>query len=324
MVRKSRAFVSTVLSGVVLASASWPAKTARIEIRTLQTTTLSDEQFLNGVREGIPVTISGDLRIPGTSAAGRVPAVVLLHGSGGINASHELWSQEFLGMGIATFIVDSFSGRGIVRTSSDQAQLGSLAMIMDAYRALELLAHHPRIDPQRIALMGFSRGGHSALYASVRRFQRMHGPPGLEFAAYIPFYAACNIKFRGDGDVSDRPIRIHHGLADDFIPIAPCRLYVARLRAANKDVVLTAYPNAYHFFDNPGIPQPRQAVRWQTTRSCAMHEDQNGRVINNASGRMFSYEDACVELGPTQGYNAEAHAASVRAVKAFLSSTFGL
>jgi dienelactone hydrolase len=158
----------------------------------------------------------------------------------------------------------------------------------------------------------------------VRRFQRMHGPPGLEFAAYIPFYAACNIKFRGDGDVSDRPIRIHHGLADDFIPIAPCRLYVARLRAANKDVVLTAYPNAYHFFDNPGIPQPRQAVRWQTTRSCAMHEDQNGRVINNASGRMFSYEDACVELGPTQGYNAEAHAASVRAVKAFLSSTFGL
>jgi dienelactone hydrolase len=99
---------------------------------------------------------------------------------------------------------------------------------------------------------------------------------------------------------------------------------VARLRAANKDVVLTAYPNAYHFFDNPGIPQPRQAVRWQTTRSCAMHEDQNGRVINNASGRMFSYEDACVDLGPTQGYNAEAHAASVKAVKAFLASTFGL
>src|SRR6266849_7616715 len=100
---------------------------------------------------------------------------------------------------------------------------------------------------------------HSALYASVRGFQRMHGPAGLEFAAYIPFYAACNIKFRGDGDVSDRPIRIHHGLADDFVPIAPCRLYVARLRAANKDVVLTEYPNAHHAFDNPGNPEPRQA-----------------------------------------------------------------
>src|SRR6266446_8121965 len=97
MVRKSRAFVSTVLSGVVLASASWPAQTARIEFRTFQTTTLSDEQFLNGVRGGIPVTISGELRIPGTSAAGRVPAVVLLHGSGGIKIRGERWCRPVRG-----------------------------------------------------------------------------------------------------------------------------------------------------------------------------------------------------------------------------------
>jgi dienelactone hydrolase len=315
----------TVFLGAALLQAGSPARaqTGRIEIHAFPTTTLTDEQFLNGVREGKPATIAGELRLP-RAATGRLPAVVLLHGSGGASASHDLWEQELLGMGIATFLVDSFTGREIVETSTDQAQLGRLAMIVDAYRALELLARHPRIDPQRIALIGFSRGGQSVLYASVRRFQRLHGPAGLEYAAYIPFYAACNTTFREDGDITARPIRIHHGLADDYVPVAPCRPYVARLRAANKDIVLTEYPNAHHAFDNPGNPQPVKAARSQSTRSCFMHEDQNGRVVNDATGQVFTYKDACVELGPTVGYNAEAHAASVKAVKAFLASTFRL
>ena len=42
-------------------------------------------------------------------------------------------------MGVAAFLLDSFTGRGIVQTVTDQSQLGSLAMIVDAYRALDLL-----------------------------------------------------------------------------------------------------------------------------------------------------------------------------------------
>jgi len=224
--------------------------------------------------------------------------------------------------------MDSFTGRGLVNTNNvktgGQAQLGRLAMIVDAYRALELLARHPRIDPGRIALMGFSRGGQSALYASVQRFQRMHGPAGLEFAAYIPFYAACNTTFREDGGVADRPIRMHHGAADDYVPVAPCRPYVARMRAAGKDVELTEYPNAHHVFDNPGFKTPVKAANSETTRNCTLHEDQNGRVINSRTGQPFTYKDPCVELGPTLAYDAEAHAAAVKAVKEQLAAAFGM
>jgi dienelactone hydrolase len=298
------------------------AQTIRVEIHAVQTTTLTDEQFLNGVREGKPVAIAGELRIPRPGTE-RLPAVVFLHGSGGIRPTPDSWSQEFLGMGIATFVMDSFAGRGIVNTNSgNQDQLGRLAMIIDAYRALDLLARHPRIDPERIALMGFSRGGQSALYASLRRFQRMHGTPGKEYAAYIPFYAACNTTFREDADVADRPIRIHHGVADDYVPVAPCRPYVARLRAAGKNVTLTEYPNALHTFDSPAFKTPTKRPQSETTRNCTLHEESIGRLVNSRTGQLFTYKDPCVEFGPTVGYNADAHAASVKAVKEFLASTF--
>ena len=91
-------------------------------------------------------------------------------------------------MGVATFIFDGFTPRSIVTTSKDQSQLGRLAMIVDVYRALGVLSKHPRIDSTRIALMGFSRGGQVALYASMKRFQRLHGPVDQEFAAYIALY----------------------------------------------------------------------------------------------------------------------------------------
>jgi hypothetical protein len=77
-------------------------------------------------------------------------------------------------------------------------------MIADVYRALEFLARHPRVDPTRIAVMGFSKGGFAALYASLKRFQR--------------------------------------GAADDWLPMEACCYYVARLRRAGKDATLTEYP----------------------------------------------------------------------------------
>ena len=66
-------------------------------------------------------------------------------------------SMSLSSAGIATFLVDSFSGRGIVNTITDQSQLDTLSMMVDAYRALALLARHPRIDAGRIAVMGFSK-----------------------------------------------------------------------------------------------------------------------------------------------------------------------
>jgi dienelactone hydrolase len=248
---------------------------------------------------------------------------VLLHGSGGVNGGNELWAKHFNEMGIAAFLLDSFSARGIVSTSADQALLGRLNMILDAYRSHEMLAAHPRIDPARIAVMGFSRGGQSALYSSMRRFQEMWSPRA-QFALHIPLYASCSAAFARDTDVTG-PIRQHHGLADDYVTIAPCRPYFERLRAAGRDVQLIEYPDAHHAYDNPfGAKTPTIAKGSQSTRACTLKEEANGILVNVSNGQPFTYKDPCVEIDPHLSYNEAAAKATQKAVKEQLRAAFKL
>ena len=222
---------------------------ARVELHAIPSLTLTDQQFLAGDANGKAVTVTGEFRI--AQGQGRLPVVVLVHGSGGMGPNIEAWARELNAMGVSTFALDGFTGRGLTSVNMDQALLGRLAFTLDAYRILDILAKHPRVDPARIALMGFSRGGQGALFASLKRFHQMWNKSGAEFAAYIPFYPDCMTRYISDTEVADRPIRIFHGTPDDYNPVAVCKNYIERLRAAGRDVQLTEYPNAQHGFDNP-------------------------------------------------------------------------
>jgi dienelactone hydrolase len=296
---------------------------ARMELRAVETLTLTDQQFLIGDKNGKQATVSGLLRLP-RGPSGRVPAVILQHGSGGVGAREEYWSRFFNDFGIATFLLDSFSGRGIVQTSTDQAQLGRLNMILDGYRSFDVLASHARIDPQRIAIMGFSRGGQSTLYAAMNRFRQMWNPRA-NFAAYIPLYPSCDMTFIDDTDLAAAPVRQFHGQADDWVAVAPCRPYFERLRAAGRDVKLTEYPEAHHSYDNPlGAKTPVVAKDAQTTRECVLKEEPRGVIINARTGQTFTYADPCIKFDPHTAHNEAATNATRNEVRALLKAVFKL
>ena len=295
---------------------------ARTEYIPIETLTLSDQQFLTGDKGGKPVTIAGQLRL--AQGSKQSPLVILVHGSGGVATNNEMWERWFNQMGISTFALDGFTGRGLTSLQADQSQLGRLNMIVDVYRSLAVLAKHAGIDPKRIALMGFSRGGQITLYASVRRFQKLWNESGIEIAAYIPVYAQCYEGYIDDTDTSG-PIRLFHGVPDDYNPIAPCRSYVARLRKVGKDVQLTEYADTWHVFDSPTNPiTPTAVPAAQTVRNCVIKEDRPGHVINATSGELFTWQDPCVERGVHVAANPVALKATQDAVKALLTTVFKL
>jgi dienelactone hydrolase len=321
-----------VVATAVLISASPSANTAeagtkdfaaRTELLPIQTLTLTDQQFLTGDNNAKPTTITGQLRI--AQGSGRLPVVVLQHGSGGFAPNIEYWSRELNASGISTFAIDGFSGRGLIEVNSNQALLGRLNFILDIYRSLDVLAAHPRVDPQRVALMGFSRGGQATLYASLKRFHRKWNKSGIEFVAYLPFYPDCMTTYIDDTDIENRPIRIFGGTPDDYNPISVCKSYVERLKAAGHDVELTEYPNASHAFDNPLGTQPAAvSPKFESVGNCRIKEEPGGVLVNLETKQPFSYKDACVVHGPHLGHDPIATEAAATAVKMFLRTTFKL
>lgn len=301
-----------------------PAQVARMEVLPFQSATLTDQEFLSGRKDGKPVTIAGQLRLP-RPGNDRLPTVVLLHGSGGISGFVADWEQQLNTVGFATFVVDSWAGRGITSTVLDQSQIGRLAQLLDAYRALEVLERHPRVDPARVVVIGFSRGGQAALYSGVKRFQRTHGPAsGREFAAYIALYPTCNTTYRSDEEVTSNPIRILHGAADDYVPIGPCRDYAKRLKAKGGNIEHTEYPDAHHVFDWPALKKPVTIAKGQTTRNCRLEEVDAGVVVNAKTRQAFTYADPCVEYGVTIAYDEKAHTDATKTVKEFLAASLKL
>jgi dienelactone hydrolase len=294
---------------------------ARVELHPIATVTMSDTEFLTGAKVGKPVTTVGELRFAQGDPAVKQPAVILMHGSSGVGPNIEPWTALLNEMGIATFVIDAFTGRGLTTVGTNQAMLGRLNFIRDIYAGLDILAKHPRIDRERIVLMGFSRGGQAALYASLDRFHKLWNTSGAKFAAYVPFYPDCSTTYEGDTETS-APIRVFHGTPDDYNPVAPCKDYMARLKAAGRDITLTEYANAPHSFDNP-IGSVMISKGSQTVRACKIAE-KAGALINTATNAPFAYTDACVQVDPTVGGNPEALAAARKDVSAFLAETFKL
>jgi dienelactone hydrolase len=303
-------------------------ETGRIVFESL---TLPEAKLLTVSKEGAPALIWGELRLP-HGGPDRVPAVILVHGAAGIGANLGAWAGELVRMGIASFTLDSFAGRGFkeIRTGGSRINMGS--RLNDAYRALELLATHPRIDPSRIALMGFSHGGAVVLWARHTRFQRLWMTGGRDFAAYLAFYpAGCNFQLLDEAQVSDRPLRIFHGEADDQTVIAPCREYVERMRRAGKPAELIEYAGAHHGFDTWGDSraltmvwvEPAYNPHVLSARNCTFVERQEGgfAIFHRDTGRPATPEAPCMTRGITIGYDRHAHRRATFDVRAFLEAT---
>ncbi|HEX9903726.1 MAG TPA: hypothetical protein VGA77_02060, partial [Propylenella sp.] len=120
----------------------WPngAQIAEID-RHLVTFPSTSPFVLEDVGEGAeldpPTEAKGYLFVPANASdANRVPAVIMLHGSGGVMGARELtYGPQFAAMGVAALAVDVFAARRHIATSyvDRVMRITETMMVADAY-----------------------------------------------------------------------------------------------------------------------------------------------------------------------------------------------
>lgn len=132
---------------------------------------------------------TGQLILP-KSGATKLPAVIMVHGTAGPDSRYYYHTGILNEAGYAVFQMDFKSGI----FSGPRDRIGIRPFMPMAAAALKTLRQQPEIDPDRIAIMGFSFGGALSREVFHRNFRayQMRGKDG--FAAHVAFYPQCRFS----------------------------------------------------------------------------------------------------------------------------------
>jgi dienelactone hydrolase len=207
------------------------------------------------VTGGKPTELRGLLMKP--DGSGPFPAIVALHGCGGLFkegalvAREAAWAKLLTAHGYVVLFPDSFGPRGVTRDCEGNVRAWA-ERSYDAYGALRYLQAQSFIVGERIGVMGWSHGGGAVIFAiAPDSVARPADLPKGDFRAAIAFYPAWCWRLSTDWK-PDIPFLLEIGAEDDSIQPAPCIERAESARASGAPMQIKVYDNAVHDFDWPG------------------------------------------------------------------------
>jgi carboxymethylenebutenolidase len=176
-------------------------------------------------------------------AHARVPAVVALHGAGGDVSGMERYAGMLAAQGFAVYVLHYFDRTGI--ESADKATImRSFPLWMKTlWDTISFVETQPRVDRERIALLGFSLGAYLSLANSAidHRVKAV-----VEFFGGMP--KEMNFFMR-----RLCPVLILHGEADPTVPVEGAYNLQRLLEKKGIAHEIKIYPGAGHGFEDQTI-----------------------------------------------------------------------
>ena len=205
---------------------------------------------------GAAVMLSGHWFPALTAANEKAPALVLMHGCGGIfDAKRRLalryteLAARLNAMGVHALVTDSLTPRGEKELCTQKTGSRKLTQVQrrrDALGALQWLAAQPEVDGARVGLLGWSNGG-STVLAATNLLHREVAAAALQPSLAVAFYPGCETE-AARGYRPSAPLLMLLGEADDWTPAGPCKALAAAV-SVGPVPQWEAYAGAYHGFD---------------------------------------------------------------------------
>ena len=194
------------------------------------------------------VQLNAQLFRPATP--GRVPAVALFHGCGGVGINNTRMAGLLKDWGYAALVVDSFTARHLTDVCGRHwpTQADAEARERDIDAALLWLSTQDFVDSARLAFIGYSYGGGVAL---LRAFQ----PRAPRARAAVLLYPDCGLGGPlGAAPEPRQPTLFAMGALDDWTPASQCQALIDRVKVGRELVETHVYAGAHHSFDALGLP----------------------------------------------------------------------
>ena len=196
-----------------------------------------------------------------------MPAVLILHGSAGVDSRGDFYEAALNAAGIATLQIDMWQARGVTGIAN-RPRL-PIFTYPDAFSALGFLSNQKGIDPNRIGVLGFSWGGVISLAASEQLYAGEFGN-GRRFKAHVANYPVCYgannpaivapLTPAQAGtqyvNLTGAPVLIQVGSNDSYDDgTGPCLALARSVNPSNNNVVtVQTYQGAYHDYDRLMVP----------------------------------------------------------------------
>jgi dienelactone hydrolase len=183
------------------------------------------------------------------TVAGRRPGVLVVHEWWGLNDYAKKRARDLAGLGYVALAVDMYGGGKTTTQQQEASKLsGELYEDLDKLRGraragYEVLAAHERVDPRRIAAIGYCFGGMTVCQMAYS---------GLELAGVVSFHGSLRPPEEADSEKIKARLLICHGADDPLIPAEHIEAFQAGLRKAGADWQMVSYGGAVHSFTNPG------------------------------------------------------------------------
>jgi len=175
----------------------------------------------------------------------------------GLNDHARNQARRLAEAGYVGFALDMY-GAGKVTTHPQEAQAFATEATKDAAvvaarfnAALDLLKRDPRVDPARIAAIGYCFGGGVVLNMARS---------GADLAAVVSLHGSLGTKTPAEPGKVKARVLVLAGGADPFVPPEQVEAFRKEMQTAGARFEVVMYPGAKHGFTNPdagkyGMPQ---------------------------------------------------------------------
>ena len=175
------------------------------------------------------------------------PGVLVVHEWWGLNNYVKKRAEQLAGLGYVAFALDMY-GKGVsTRDRKEAARLagqfrGKPLMRHRAKAGLNVLAKNKRVDPKRVAAIGFCFGGTTVLELAYS---------GAPLIGVVSFHGGLPMPKPEDMNNIEAKVLVLHGAEDPYVPSEKVVGFQESMRKAGVDWQMIFYGGAVHAFSNP-------------------------------------------------------------------------